>query len=59
MTIFVSTLLFSKLIIFNKYKIANIPIKLFLTWGYAVTLEPLVILSGWYANNQLKSININ
>lgn len=57
MTILISTLLFSKLIIFNKYKIANIAVKVFFTYIYAATLEPMVILAGWYTNKRMKSIN--
>ncbi len=59
MTIFISTLVFSKLIIFNKYKVANIPIKLLFTYVYAATLEPMVILAGWYSDKRIKSIDRN
>lgn len=45
--IFTSTLLFSKLILFTRYPILNIPIKLTLLYAYSATLDPLVLFSGY------------
>jgi hypothetical protein len=46
-TIFISTLLFSKLILFTRYPILNLPIKFSLLYVYSATLDPLTVLSGY------------
>ena len=42
-----STLLFSKLILFTRYPILNLPAKLALLYVYSATLEPVVVLAGY------------
>lgn len=49
-TIFISTLLFSKLVLFSRYTkhpLVNVPIKACLAYAYSATLDPLVVLSGY------------
>jgi hypothetical protein len=55
LSIFAATLAFAKLVIFNHYKRFNVPIKLLFTMGYTVILDPLTILSGYYANQVLEA----
>lgn len=38
LTIFASTLLFSKLILFTHYPVLNLPLKFLLLYGYSATL---------------------
>jgi hypothetical protein len=45
--IFLSTLVFSKLILFTRYPVLNIPIKFSLLYVYSATLDPLVVFSGY------------
>jgi hypothetical protein len=47
LTVFCSTLIFSKLILFTRYPILNIPIKFVLFYCYSATLDPLVMYSGY------------
>jgi hypothetical protein len=49
-TIFCLTGIFSKLVIFNHYRLINIPIKLLFTYLYFSSIEPFTIFSGYYAN---------
>jgi hypothetical protein len=56
-TIFLSTLLFSKLILFTKYGILNIPIKFTLLWIYSTTLDPLVVYSGYRITKFMEEID--
>jgi hypothetical protein len=53
-TLLVSSLIFSKLIIFNRYSILNLPIKLSLLYVYTASLDPLVTLSGYYYTRHLR-----
>lgn len=46
-SIFISTLIFSKLILFTRYPFLNIPIKFTLLYAYSATLDPLVVFSGY------------
>ena len=47
LSIFLSTLVFSKLILFTRYPVLNLPIKLSLLYVYSATLDPLVVFSGY------------
>ena len=51
--IFIHTLFYSQTILFNKYRLINLPIKLALTYAFSATLDPLVAYSG-YAISRLK-----
>ena len=44
---FLSTLLFSKLVLFSHYPMLNIPIKFALLYVYSATLDPLMAYSGY------------
>jgi len=52
-TIFITSVIFAKLVVFNHYRKFNFPIKFLLTLGYSVILDPLTIFSGYYANKFL------
>jgi hypothetical protein len=45
--IFASTLVFTKLVLFTRYPLLNLPIKFSLFYLYSATLDPLVIFSGY------------
>jgi hypothetical protein len=46
-TVFLTTLLFSKLVIFMHYPVLNVPIKCLLLYTYTAVLDPLVVYSGY------------
>ena len=46
-TVFLTTLVFSKLIIFTHYPILNLPIKFLLFYTYTAVLDPLAVYSGY------------
>jgi len=46
-TLFTSTLIFSKLVLFTHYPILNLPLKFLLLYTYSATLDPLVAYSGY------------
>lgn len=52
-TIFLSTLIFSKLVIFKNYYRFNAPIKLTLAYLYFATLEPLSMGAGYLVHKHL------
>lgn len=43
-----SSLAFSKLILFTRYPILNLPAKFALLYIYSATLDPLVVLAGYW-----------
>lgn len=45
----ISTVVFSKLILFTKYPILNMSIKFFLLYSYSASMDPLIVFSGYYA----------
>ena len=47
-----STIFFSKLVVLNNYKRLNIPIKLFFTFLYTCTLDPLVIGGSYWVTRR-------
>jgi hypothetical protein len=56
--ILASTLIFSKLIIFNHYRKYNVPVKLFMIYMYTATIDPLVVFAG-YCTHKLITKNKN
>lgn len=54
-TIFISTMIFAKLVVFNHYRRFNLPIKFLLTLGYTSLIEPLTIYTGFFAHYYLSS----
>jgi len=55
--IFLSTLVFSKLILFTRYPILNIPIKFGLFYIYSATLDPLVVYSGYTITKFMEEVD--
>lgn len=58
LSIFLATLIFAKLVIFNHYPRFNLPIKFMLTFGYSIILDPLTIFSGYYAHQHFTTFSI-
>ena len=55
--VFLSTLVFTKLILFTRYPLFNIPIKTILLYAYSATLDPLVVYSGYKYTRFLESVH--
>lgn len=57
-TSFLLTLIFSKLVLFTRYPLLNIPIKATLIYVYSATLDPLVIFSSYKLTRIIEELKV-